>query len=147
LLPNAGYEDGDYDGEEEDEAVTTRHPNSVLPFGVVRDTTSSPKDNLPRFAVQPQNAYVIKERQVELTCAAVNADKAYFVCNGEAMAASPKHKEVTSSDGDLVTRELSFKVSRDDVEEFFGKFRCRCDAWSSAGRTQSKSVVVETACE
>ena len=77
------------------------------------------------------------------------AAKAYFSCNGEAMAHSPTHRERDSAEGAEGTRKrmLELEVTRNMVEEFFGKFSCRCDAWSDAGRTTTKNVSVETACK
>ncbi len=113
-----------------------------------RVTTLDSEDGLPRFVSEPEDGYIIRGRAARLTCAAAGADKAYFVCNGEAMAASPNHRERDQVDRlGLAVKSLSMEVGRNDVEEFFGRFRCRCDAWSKRGRVSSRNVTVQTACE
>ncbi len=84
----------------------------------------------------------------------IHADKAYFTCNGEAMAASDHHKEVdkveiseTVSMLPYHVKTLTLQVNRVNVEEFFGLYTCRCDAWSAKGMTSSKNATVEFACK
>ena len=105
----------------------------------------------PKFTLDPVNSYVIRDKSAHLKCEVVSADKAYFVCNDEAMSESGGglHKEVAKVDPEsgLVVRSLSLVVTRNQVEEFFGQFSCRCDAWSSKGRVSSANVTVSTACK
>ena len=84
----------------------------------------------------------------------IHADKAYFTCNGEAMAASEMHKEVdnieiteTEMMEPITVKTLSLQLDRINIEEFFGLYSCRCDAWSAKGRTSSKNATVEVACK
>ena len=42
---------------------------------------------------------------------------------------------------------IVIQVTRNAVEEFFGRFTCHCDAWSSRGRVSSRNATVETACK
>ena len=111
---------------------------------------------LAKFIQEPENAYVIRGKSARLTCAVTGADKAYFTCNGEAMAASKQHREVDKvmlADEDDMTGEmisvksLTLLLSRNQVEEFFGVYTCRCDAWTSKGQTSSKNATVNIACE
>ena len=51
------------------------------------------RDSLPLFVVDPVDAFIIRSKPADLTCRVVGADKAYFTCNGEAMAAADRHKE------------------------------------------------------
>ncbi len=155
------YLEEELDHADEDFAFsTTANPSSLLPhdleaynkklfegFGATEKTESS-SDSLPKFLLHPSNGYIIRGKSATLRCAATSADKAYFACNGEAMAASSRHKEKDKVlDSKSVVKELTLEVTRDDVEEFFGRFRCRCEAWNSKGRTTSRNVTVETACE
>jgi hypothetical protein len=39
------------------------------------------------------DSFIIRSKPAELSCRVVGADKAYFTCNGEAMAAADRHKE------------------------------------------------------
>lgn len=112
-----------------------------------------PKSNdLPVFLLEPQNSYILRGKSAELTCKVVNADKAYFSCNGEAMAASSLHKEQdkvevaeTAQMETVTVKTLTLEVTRDLVEEFFGLFTCKCDAWSSRGMVSSHNASVEIA--
>ena len=47
---------------------------------------------LPRFTVHPADSYIIRGKSAGMECEAVGADKAYFVCNGEAMSSSASSK-------------------------------------------------------
>ena len=51
------------------------------------------RDALPLFIVDPVDTFIIRSKAAELLCRVVGADKAYFTCNGEAMAAADRHKE------------------------------------------------------
>ena len=85
----------------------------------------------------------------------IHADKAYFSCNGEAMAASDLHKEVDKVEipDDSLTmtptnvKILTMTLNRVSIEEFFGLYTCRCDAWSAKGMTSSDNATVEVACK
>ena len=47
---------------------------------------------LPRFTVHPADSYIIRGKSAGMECEAAGADKAYFVCNGEAMSTSASAK-------------------------------------------------------
>ena len=47
---------------------------------------------LPRFTVHPADSYIIRGKSAGMECEAEGADKAYFVCNGEAMSSSAASK-------------------------------------------------------
>ena len=53
----------------------------------------SKRDALPTFIVDPVDSFIIRSKPADLSCRVVGADKAYFTCNGEAMAAADRHKE------------------------------------------------------
>ena len=132
--------------------------------------TSTLKDEgseLPQFLRDPEDSYVIRRKSATLVCEVTGADKAYFLCNGEAMGKSAKdgdkksinrgqhHEEDTvrladekDMTGRMITvKILSLEVTEGQIEEFFGVFTCRCDAWNKKGRSSSKNASVEIACK
>ena len=128
---------------------STPHPNSVLPFDKKVKPTPRPfgkvtsPDQMPSFVQEPVNSYIIRGKSAELKCQVSGAVKAYFTCNGEAMAESNLHKEIRTLD----LLEVNLEVTRNNVEEFFGTFTCRCDAWSAKGKVSSRNVSIQTACK
>ena len=123
--------------------------------------------DLPQFLRDPEDSYVIRRKSATLVCEVTGADKAYFSCNGEAMGKSAKdgdkkslnrgqhHEEDTvrladekDMTGRMITvKILSLEVTEGQIEEFFGVFTCRCDAWNKKGRSSSKNASVEIACK
>ena len=138
---------------------------SISKIYVVNENHNLNFSDLPEIVRHPENAWVIRGHPARLSCAVSGADKAYFTCNGEAMAASKAHKEVdqvmpthkkasspASTDGGEVidvrtVKALTLTITRNQVEEFFGVYTCRCDAWTSKGNRSSKNATVEIACE
>ena len=45
--------------------------------------------------------------------------------------------------------EASINITRNEVEEYFGKdkFKCECIAWSSRGQIRSQPAAVDVACK
>ena len=112
------------------------------------DNTVPEEELLPVFLENPVNSFVIKSRPAILICSVIHSSKAYFTCNGEALAKSSEHVEKKLVD-DLgrVVRILSVEISRKQVEEFFDVFSCHCDAWSSIGQASSLQATVATGCK
>lgn len=77
--------------------------------------------------------------------------KVYFKCNGvrrSPLSGVHQYEFVEPQTG-VRNVEASVNITRNEVEEFFGKnkFRCECIAWSSSGQIKSQSAIVDVACK
>lgn len=115
-------------------------------------TTSEPDESLilntdlPIFLVEPQNAFVIKNRPATLHCRAAHALNIYFKCNGAKKVETTDNWFVDPQSGVRIF-EAEVNVTRDMVEEYFEKFKCECYAWSGRGNIKSQPATVEVACK
>jgi hypothetical protein len=77
------------------------------------------RDSLPVFLLDPTDAYIIRSKSADLSCKVVGADKTYFTCNGEAMAAADRHKEEDRVEvvGDemVPVKELTIEINRNQA--------------------------------
>ncbi|KAF5281557.1 hypothetical protein FQA39_LY05092 [Lamprigera yunnana] len=103
-------------------------------------------DALPIFLIEPQDSYVVKNRPALLQCRAAHTLKMYFKCNGARNVDTLQSEFVDPQTGVRFV-EAEVNVTRNMVEEFFGKekFKCECYAWSGRGSIKSQPATVEVA--
>ena len=72
----------------------------------------------------------------------------YFRCNGDRAERSQQQDFVDPRTGTRVV-EVELNVTRNEVEEYFGRerFKCECVAWSGPGQIRGQPATVEVACK
>ena len=72
----------------------------------------------------------------------------YFRCNGDRAERSQHQDFVDPRTGTRVV-EVELNVTRNEVEEYFGRerFKCECVAWSGPGQIRGQPATVEVACK
>lgn len=105
-------------------------------------------DSLPIFIVEPQDAYVVKSRPALLQCRAAHTLTMFFKCNGARKLETAQSEFVNPHTGVRFV-EAEINITRNMVEDFFGKekFKCECYAWSGRGNIKSQPAIVEVACK
>ncbi|XP_065201785.1 netrin receptor UNC5C isoform X2 [Planococcus citri] len=104
---------------------------------------------LPIFQLEPLDKFVIKNKPATLQCKATHALQINFKCNGLKNSSSNGMQSEVFVDPQTGIRniEASINITRDNVEEYFGKdkFKCECIAMSSRGLIKSNPATVEVA--
>ncbi|XP_053663408.1 netrin receptor unc-5-like [Anopheles marshallii] len=159
-----GYEDGgellgNFDGDSR--ATEDRAPNAnkhdsldytdnfevgaidqIESFGAGNDGTP-----YPVFIVEPKSAYVMKNRPAKLYCKASHALQISFKCSGSAKPPPTEEEHHTDPHTGVQLQEATATITRELVDEFFGKgpFKCECRAYSSRGHVKTQPVTIQTA--
>lgn len=129
---------------------------SYLPGGdtLMHPVTASSLDapvQLPIFLEEPIDAYVIKGKPATLTCRAAHALTVHFRCNGDRIDESmgPMVTDFVDPQTGVRNAEVIVNITRNHVEEYFGKhnYQCQCVAWTSRGEIVSRPATVIVACE
>ncbi|XP_017766227.1 PREDICTED: netrin receptor UNC5C-like [Eufriesea mexicana] len=102
--------------------------------------------SLPIFLAEPVDAFVVKGKPATLHCSAAHALQVYFRCNGDRAERSQHQDFVDPRTGTRVV-EVELNVTRNEVEEYFGRerFKCECVAWSGPGQIRGQPATVEVA--
>lgn len=112
------------------------------------DSLLSNTDSLPIFLLEPSDTFVIKNKPATLHCRAANSLQIFFKCNGAKNIQTFQSEFVDPQTGIRIV-DAECNVTRNMVEEFFGKdkFKCECYAWSGRGQIKSQSATIEVACK
>ncbi|KAJ0179671.1 hypothetical protein K1T71_004262 [Dendrolimus kikuchii] len=141
------YTEEDYDGEShKEDDHENRDDADELPSLSGDHLLQSSTDDLPMFLLEPQHAFVVRNKPAMLRCRAANALQVYFKCNDVRSVASTQFEFVDPQSGVRIV-EAECNVTRDQLDEYFGedRFTCTCYAWSSRGDIRSQPAVVELA--
>ncbi|XP_078039879.1 netrin receptor UNC5C [Augochlora pura] len=138
-------EDADEDDEE-------NYPVDDYDYGdyetatITSDTDLIAGGSLPIFLAEPVDTFVVKGRPATLHCRAAHALLVYFRCNGDRAKQSQHQDFVDPRTGTRVV-EVELNVTRNEVEEYFGgeRFKCECVAWSGPGQIRGQPATVEVA--
>ncbi|XP_076684960.1 netrin receptor UNC5B isoform X4 [Andrena cerasifolii] len=137
------------DAEEDDEE---NYPVDDYDYGdyetatITSDTDLITGGSLPIFLAEPVDTFVVKGKPATLHCRAAHALQVYFRCNGERTERSQHQDFVDPRTGTRVV-EVELNVTRNEVEEYFGRerFKCECVAWSGPGQIRGQPATVEVA--
>ncbi|ETN67894.1 hypothetical protein AND_000278 [Anopheles darlingi] len=102
---------------------------------------------LPVFLVEPESAYVMKNRPAELYCKASHALQISFKCSGSTKPPPTVKEHHTDPHSGVQLQEATATITRELVDEYFGKgpFKCECRAYSSRGHVKTQPVTIQVA--
>ncbi|KAF6211481.1 hypothetical protein GE061_011993 [Apolygus lucorum] len=128
----------------DDESYPLEDPHEpTIPSSEAHDASQSVP--LPVFLEEPTDAYIIKNKPATLNCRAAHALQVYFKCNGGRTQETSSHQEFVDPQTGVRNIEATVNITRDDVEEYFNKFKCECIAWSSSGQIRSQPAALDVA--
>lgn len=138
----------DVDGEPDEERGSILDDNLNLPGS--RISAAGHHLTLPVFLEEPRDTYTFKNKPATLHCRAAHALKVYFKCSGGRLDTDSGDRatqyEFVDPQTGVRNVEASVNITRDTVEEFFGKdkFKCECYAWTSGDqKIKSQPAFIE----
>lgn len=135
-------EEGDYDENSDLDSVFKTFDTKFL--------EGENSDNaLPIFLEEPQNTYVMRSRTAALTCKAAHALELSFKCSGNVQPIITNHDAHVNPHTGIRFLEVTTEISKNLVEEYFGKgpFQCECHAIAARANIKSQPAVIEIACK
>ena len=99
---------------------------------------------LPVFLDEPEDTFVVKNKAAELECRVAHAHSVYVQCQDEIQHQAITQDHVDPESGIRIT-EARWRITRDQVEEFFGDYHCGCVAASGQGHVKSRLALVTMA--
>lgn len=113
--------------------------------GALLPMTMAEEYEMPEFRLEPKDYYyVLKHKSVVISCHAKRSTVIIFKCSGQFIPMrSTSRVEVPDVDTNEKYLITSIEVTREEVEEYFGKddYSCHCTAWNgNSGTPGAKSV-------
>ncbi|XP_012542351.1 netrin receptor UNC5C isoform X1 [Monomorium pharaonis] len=146
VRPFTSGEEGEDAAEEEDAYLL--EDDDVPSATIASDTEliSEGGGHLPVFLMEPVNSFVVKNKPALLRCKAAHALQIYFRCNNVRAEDSQQQDFVDPHTGTRIV-DCELNVTRDHIEEYFGKdkFKCECIAWSGSGQIKSQPATIDVA--
>ena len=141
---STGYSDTNDKSEVDSEDDFKQPP--IESFG---DTLEGADANLPTFIMEPQNTFVMRNRPAVLNCKAEHALQLSFKCSGSSLPPPSISDSYVDPHNGVTIQEVTATITRELVDEYFGKgpFKCECRAYSSRGKAKSRPATIHVACK
>lgn len=141
---------GEDAAEDEDSYLEEEEEDDVPSATIATDTEliSEGGGHLPVFLLEPLDSFVVKNKPATLRCKAAHALEVFFRCNGLRAEESHQQDFVDPHTGTRIV-ECELNVTRDHIDEYFGKdgYKCECIAWAGSGQINSPPAKVVVACK
>ncbi|XP_006617943.1 netrin receptor UNC5C-like isoform X6 [Apis florea] len=146
VCPFTSGEEGEDAAEDEDSYLLEEDDVPSATIATDTELISEAGGHLPVFLTEPVDSFVVKNKPATLHCKAAHALQIYFRCNDARAEDSQQQDFVDPHTGTRIV-DCELNVTRDHIEEYFGrdKFKCECIAWSGSGQIKSQPATVDVA--
>ncbi|XP_076661466.1 netrin receptor UNC5C isoform X3 [Halictus rubicundus] len=146
VRPFTSGEEGEDAAEDEDSYLLEEDDVPSATIATDTELISEAGGHLPVFLTEPVDSFVVKNKPTTLHCKAAHALTIYFLCNDARAEDSQQQDFVDPHTGTRIV-DCELNVTRDHIEEYFGrdKFKCECIAWSGSGQIKSQPATVDVA--